>query len=346
MALNLHELEKNLDDALNNISATELNDWLSNQEKMEHDDDIAKQNNASMVILIGISGSGKSTKAREILRDNMATHVIISRDKIREMMFGYTDKTVAEYYERDDLHIVEQLVSKYEDTLIKKTLANNLIPIMDNTHLQLKYIEKYYHYGVPLTFILIDTPLVECVTRQRNRNRVVNSDIIVRQHFELEKLKSKFNFEPYYPNNWFKPEYSISKKDCYIFDIDGTIALKANRNIFDWSRVGEDNVNDQVVKVMHYLSQHQNISILVCSGRDGSCYQHTVDWLIKHSIPFDGLYMRTAGDNRKDYIIKEEMWKVISNEYNILAMFDDRDQVVNHARKVGFTVFQVADGDF
>jgi len=56
--------------------------------------------------------------------------------------------------------------------------------------------------------------------------------------------------------------------------------------------------------------------------------------------------MRKKGDNRKDSIVKEEIWNEIEKEYNIICMFDDRDQVVEHARSLGYTVAQVAEGNF
>ena len=40
------------------------------------------------------------------------------------------------------------------------------------------------------------------------------------------------------------------------------------------------------------------------------------------------------------------MWKEIIKNYYIVAMIDDRKQVVDHARKLGFTVLQVDEGNF
>ncbi len=56
--------------------------------------------------------------------------------------------------------------------------------------------------------------------------------------------------------------------------------------------------------------------------------------------------MRKTGDNRKDNIIKAELWREIQEKYNILAMFDDRNRVVDMARRLGYKVCQVAEGDF
>ena len=57
--------------------------------------------------------------------------------------------------------------------------------------------------------------------------------------------------------------------------------------------------------------------------------------------------MRKKGDQRPDYVIKNEIYdaEIIPN-YDVLAVFDDRDQVVRHLRKRGITVFQVAPGRF
>jgi hypothetical protein len=55
--------------------------------------------------------------------------------------------------------------------------------------------------------------------------------------------------------------------------------------------------------------------------------------------------MRKSGDNRPDYIIKEEMWKEANK--NILFVLDDRRSVVNMwRRQLGIVCFAVADGDF
>ena len=56
--------------------------------------------------------------------------------------------------------------------------------------------------------------------------------------------------------------------------------------------------------------------------------------------------MRKEGDCRKDYVIKEELWREIVKDYYVLFMLDDRQQVVNHARRLGFKVFQVEQNMF
>jgi hypothetical protein len=57
--------------------------------------------------------------------------------------------------------------------------------------------------------------------------------------------------------------------------------------------------------------------------------------------------MRATGDNRKDSIVKEEIYKNdILPEYYVEFVLDDRQQVVDALREMGLQVWQVARGDF
>jgi hypothetical protein len=57
--------------------------------------------------------------------------------------------------------------------------------------------------------------------------------------------------------------------------------------------------------------------------------------------------MRRSGDNRCDSIVKEEIYREhIEGKYNVLAVFDDRDRVVDMWRRLGLLCLQVYYGDF
>jgi hypothetical protein len=57
--------------------------------------------------------------------------------------------------------------------------------------------------------------------------------------------------------------------------------------------------------------------------------------------------MRETGDNRKDSIVKEEIYnRDILPEYYVSFVLDDRQQVVDALREMGLQVWQVARGDF
>jgi hypothetical protein len=95
------------------------------------------------------------------------------------------------------------------------------------------------------------------------------------------------------------------------------------------------------------MFKEKGCKVILLSGRDESCREETDKWLDRWGIFYDQLIMRTANDNRKDSIIKEELFNEhIKNKYNIHAVFDDRDQVVAVWRKLGLKCFQVEYGHF
>ena len=57
--------------------------------------------------------------------------------------------------------------------------------------------------------------------------------------------------------------------------------------------------------------------------------------------------MRKKGDHRKDSIVKKELYEEhIKNRYEVLCVFDDRNQVVDMWREEGLLCCQVYYGDF
>jgi len=139
---------------------------------------------------------------------------------------------------------------------------------------------------------------------------------------------------------------SNSKKPpCYIFDIDGTLALNLNgRSPYDMSRVLEDKLHYVISHTLKLLSHE--VSIVICTGRSEDSEEKTKLWLETNCIKYDSIYFRPYKNREPDYLIKERMWRHINETFNIIAIYDDRDQVVKHGRKLGITVFQVAEGNF
>lgn len=138
-------------------------------------------------------------------------------------------------------------------------------------------------------------------------------------------------------------------QNIVIFDIDGTLAKRNDRSPFDWAKVKHDSPNIPIVKILSLFSCCCSVyEIFIFSGRDEICRKETIAWLMENGIRFKELYMRAEGDNRKDSIVKKELFeKHIQGKYNVLAVFDDRQQVVDMWRnELGLTCLQVAPGDF
>lgn len=146
------------------------------------------------------------------------------------------------------------------------------------------------------------------------------------------------------------------KPKAIIFDIDGTLAIRDTgpngRGPFDWDRVGEDTVNEPVMlvaRILGFAVPFGGLEILFFSGRNEVCREQTEMWLDQHFGYDFKLYMRPAGDNRPDHEVKREMLLGAQGFYRIVAVFDDRNQVVDMWRANGITCMQVCsreDGDF
>lgn len=298
-----------------------------------------------IIVLVGISASGKSTLAREL--ESKTKGVIVSRDGIRSMIYGLSDSDHKEYYQDPELWAREKVVTGIEDSIVKYVLKRGGTVIADNTHLKKEYLDKYKTYGVEVEYILVDEDLFTCLTRDSLRSRSVGDDVIKSQHQKFQNIRKNYDFSPFFPKD-SKKSRDPNKKDCMIFDLDGTLTLMNDRTPFEWHRVDEDSTNPPIYEIYQMLSFAQGImemDLIIVSGRSDESMEKTVSWLQKYQIPYNRIYLRKSGDYRKDFIVKQEIWNEIEKDYNIICMFDDRDQVVNHARSLGYTVLQVSDCD-
>jgi hypothetical protein len=132
--------------------------------------------------------------------------------------------------------------------------------------------------------------------------------------------------------------------DVIIVDIDGTIALKGNRDPYDYALVKEDFPNKKVISVVMQLENWNDVVFV--SGRNEICREDTEQWLAQIGFEKPELYMRRLEDYRSDEIVKKEIYYRHISPRNVLCVFDDRNKVVKMWRELGLTCLQVADGDF
>ena len=153
---------------------------------------------SKLLVLIGPSGSGKSTFARKMAEEKMKQGedvIIVGRDKLREMMFGYSEATVKEHYKAEDLGIREYKVSEVQDTIIRQAIREGKTVIVDNTHLKKSYITSLGNYNVEVECILVETSMEECIKRDSERERSVGKEVIIKQFKQLSSLKNNFDFK-------------------------------------------------------------------------------------------------------------------------------------------------------
>lgn len=308
-----------------------------------------------VIILHGLPGSGKTTFAKDYINKNK-NFKRISRDDFRDMLDNYS-------LSNDLEPVISELILNSLSILLKAKYS----VIIDNTNLKPKYIREYMKVIKkvdPSIFVRIhsfeDVDYREIIERDAKRSRSVGEDVIKRM---LDSLKSNS------ASDLEKILYEIDDVEHQIYiadfknqthaiicDIDGTIAHKSDRSPYDWSKVIEDEpdltIGDllwNMVRVYGETHRHvgEQLEIIYLSGRDSICYDDTKLWLESHGFPPGHLFMREHNDQRKDSIVKYELFNNhVRDNYAVLFVLDDRDQVVEMWRDIGLKCLQVAPGDF
>jgi predicted kinase len=298
-----------------------------------------------LIILKGLPASGKSTLAKEWVLKAPKYRARINKDDIRR---GLEDEgSFGPEYSKEK----EKETNKIKEAGVLHCLAQGIAVVMDDTNLN-PYHEK---------------SIVRAIEERFGKNHTIDIEIKwmpTGKNMEkcLEWNEKRKGTDAYVPpevienmaKKWLKPEMdrpeyrepNYAGDNCYIFDIDGTLALMGDRSPYDGSRCNEDEVHTPVLSILNAIAR--NVLIVLLSGREEVYKYQTIEWLRAKKIGYDELYMRAKGDYRKDSIVKRELAEEhILPQYNVLGVFDDRDQVVDMWRKeLKIPCFQVWYGDF
>lgn len=128
-----------------------------------------------------------------------------------------------------------------------------------------------------------------------------------------------------------------------VVDLDGTLCLHTGRDPYDETRVLTDEPCPAVLAAINAFHLY-GAQLIITSGRKETCRLDTEAWLKKtlRSIRPAGVYMRAKGDMRNDGIVKYEMFRDrIFDRYRVIAVFDDRNRVVETWRLLGLVCMQV-----
>jgi predicted kinase len=295
-----------------------------------------------LLITRGLPASGKTTFARKL----QPRVVRVNRDDLRRMLHG--ERLYAQWSEGQVTHaqraMVEALLRAHTDVIV------------DDTNLRGKTVREWAElaarFGAAFeVHDFTDVPLAECIRRDTDRpaeDRVGEAPIrrMHERYLAGRNLPLPVPFvAPGEVGVVYQPDPELPP--AVLVDIDGTVALMTGRSPYDWARVGSDAPNPAViaaVRAMHAAGH----AIVFCSGRDEVCRAETEAWLELYvDVPYEALFMRPAGDGRKDSVVKREIFDVqIRDRWRVIGVFDDRQQVVRMWRALGLTVFQVAEGDF
>ncbi|HET9517705.1 MAG TPA: AAA family ATPase [Actinoplanes sp.] len=295
-----------------------------------------------LLITRGLPASGKTTFARKL----QPGVVRVNRDDLRLMLHGarlFTQRAEAQ-------------VTQAQRAAVEALLRSRSDVMVDDTNLRNKTVREWAELAARFgaTFEVhdfTDVPLAECLRRDADRPAEVRvgEEPIRRMHDRYLAGRNLPLPVPYVevggPGVVYAPDDALPP--VVLVDIDGTVALMNGRSPYDMTRVGEDLPNPSVIAAVRAMHAAGN-AIVFCSGRDASCRAETEAWLeLFVGVPYEALFMRAAGDSRKDSIVKREIFDTeIRDRWRVIGVFDDRQQVVRMWRALGLTVFQVAEGDF
>lgn len=297
-----------------------------------------------IIILKGLQASGKSSWAKEHVA-RTGNFVRINKDDLREMCFQ------SRHTKQRERYIIEA-----RNHMILSAMDLGLNVIVDDTNLNPIHEENIKHlveiwnegsdgYTVEVNDSFLDVSVEECIHRDRDRKNRVGTSIIRDTYNRWIKGTPLDRCKPSDPPSWVP-----GAPTAIICDIDGTIALHVNRSPYDGSKVLEDKINKPIADIVnkYFKDGHE---IIFVSGRDSgeNCLVEnlTEEWLDLHDFEDYHLFMRRHGDLRKDYVVKEEIYReYIEGNYNVLFVLDDRNQTVDKWRDLGLTCLQVASGDF
>lgn len=142
-----------------------------------------------IVANVGPAGSGKSTYSCELVNSNLNL-VIVNRDDIRAMLFGFTKPhDHAVYYVQKGLGNREKVVSAVQNNIIRAALLSGKSVIVDSTNLKMQYINNLRQFGYPIELVIHNTTLEECIERDSKRDRVVGADIIKAQYKDFLNIR-------------------------------------------------------------------------------------------------------------------------------------------------------------
>lgn len=282
---------------------------------------------SKMHIMVGLPGSGKSTRAKEIIAEG-GNVVRINKDLLRKMLHfdkwsgtneGRTkdaSRALAEYFLTHGVNVI------IDDTNFNPSVIDSWKELAQRLKAEIKYHR-------------IETSVEECLKRDSQRQESVGRDVIV-------QMALQYGLYP-------KPE-----KGFILCDVDGTLADITHRKHWlegkkDWrgffSQMAYDTPRQSTFDMLKTFSD-QGYEIIVVSARPDDYRGVTALWLEKNGItPYKTLIMRPGSDSRPDTEVKQQMYdKYFKGKYEVTMVIDDRPSVIEMWRSNGLDVIDVGDG--
>lgn len=297
------------------------------------------ENKRKLILCRGIQGSGKSTFAKAWVAEDPEHRIRINNDDIRNMLGPYwiTNR--------------EPLVSEIKRNIVTNAMSRGYDIVIDNMNLNPKEIKLWedivkqnnndtvisiYTYEIEFKDFFIS--LEECIRRDAMRPNPIGEKVI-RETWKRYKHFIQTTEVERHVNNMKR---FTGKPKCVVIDMDSTVCFNVTKRPWYGEGAAEGMINDipntgvcDLIRTLQF-----DYSIVVATGRDTSQADVTKDWLAKQGINADEFYFRTHGDFRKGVEVKKEEIEAILEKYDIVAIFEDCEPIVQMYREMGLTVLQ------
>ena len=147
------------------------------------------------------------------------------------------------------------------------------------------------------------------------------------------------------------------KHPAAIFDMDGSLCdvssvrYHVNPNDprfsgtkrFDLFHAGSIDCPPNKLALREYeLAAGQGLAIIIVTARKEQWLYHTMLWLVEQGIEWDELFMRADDDNRKDYLVKEDiLGEIKARGYEPVLAVDDNPAILAVWKRHGIETVRV-----
>lgn len=301
-----------------------------------------------LILVQGISGSGKTTWAKQWVEEDPIHRVRLNYDDLRCMLGKYWVP------EREPL-----MLGIFKSALLE-AMDNGYDIIIDNmSNLNPKHQEEYFKiiedwnnhttkHLYEIEFKLINTSVEICIERDSKRQIPIGEKVIrqqwrkyrdyIIQQSVKEMLDNQLKNDPNQPH-------------CIIVDMDATLCFNTSGRPFYGPGSAEQMINDipntNIIDLVRAYCEQYDCELIVITGRDESCRKATLEWLDKHYLYPNLLLMRKEGDYSKGDECKKKLYEeYIKGKYNVDLVFEDSSKVVKMYRDLGLIVLQPNEGKF
>lgn len=297
---------------------------------------------SKIILCQGIQGSGKSTWAKAWAKKDPDNRVRLNYDDLRNMMGTYWVPNR------------EGMLKVIEDAFLTKAVQKGYDIVIDNMNLNPKTIARYEEWAkqnnYELERILFDTPVEECIRRDKNRPEPIGEMVIKRTWNTYRNYIIQESIKKMRDNELIQ---NPNLPHCILVDMDATLFLNTSGRPFYGDELEPTDILKDVPipATITLVKAYQATGNLVIglSGREDkpqirAC---TLKQCENVGIHLDGLILRPVGSRKRGDVSKKELFEEnIKDKYFVDFVLDDSSKVVKMYRDLGLTCLQPNDGKF